>query len=660
MHHYFEAITNTSGDSLVGYFGRVINRANNNTVTLASDDNGTPIIVVSGVENMAKTDDFGNLDFYVEPGTYDLEIYAPNATSLIMRVPNVAMSSSKGDRGDPGPEGPQGEGLAEVMAPDGSALVGYKAAASTAVPLSVQQMFRGLSVTPEMFGAKGDGTVDDSAAINRAAAAIKATGRPGFLRWSQNATYRCDRTVTLDTLYVSTQGTAIFDFRNLTDNIGFDVISSNNINSNPAVYKVRRAHIGGMQMAGPARVGSKIAIRIGPQPSTDTYNTQFELCDFAINSFGNGVVFLEHVYCMEVRRFMMSGVDRCFYKGQGNDAGERIQIADGTMSACGTNFQLDDISADFYVSNVSSDYNEAPPGSVGICWVRCDSGLIRFHHCHFEANNANAPVGPDALFRMGSSNTAEISVTDSYILFALQKDGVYLFTNDNAEKPITFKRCFVFRVLGVNRTFGTGRAVCDFSYLNGGSDHTNALVTSRQENLNPDDFSGSAPIATNFSVILGGDGTRLPASSAVMSMTASGGRLRLIKKQGEGPGSPAQVVFVVPMHGSQAVAGLSYNLIKDGSLTGNFTTSMDWVIGYVNGAGIWVPDAHSVNIGTNTIQLTTPPGAAPVMIGAQNIRRPAWATHLLVSFLMTNVDATPANAGSIDIAQFLVTTSRGN
>lgn len=108
MHHYFEAITNTSGDSLVGYFGRVINRTNNNTVTLASDDNGTPIVVVSGIENMAKTDNFGNLDFYVEPGTYDLEIYAPNATSLIMRVPNVAMDSGKGEKGDEGKPGPPG------------------------------------------------------------------------------------------------------------------------------------------------------------------------------------------------------------------------------------------------------------------------------------------------------------------------------------------------------------------------------------------------------------------------------------------------------------------------------------------------------------------------------------------------------------------------
>lgn len=169
MHHYFEAITNTSGDSLVGYFGRVINRSNNNTVTLASDDNGTPIVVVSGVENMAKTDDFGNLDFYVEPGTYDLEIYAPNATSLIMRVPNVAMSSSKGDRGDPGPEGPPGNGLSDS----------FTQGKTGAVARSGKDKLKD-TVSLRDYGAKGDGVTNDAAAfINALAAAEHVIGSPG-------------------------------------------------------------------------------------------------------------------------------------------------------------------------------------------------------------------------------------------------------------------------------------------------------------------------------------------------------------------------------------------------------------------------------------------------------------------------------------------------
>jgi hypothetical protein len=109
MHHFFEAITNTAGDSLIGYFARVINRTTQNTVTLSSDENGTPIVVVSGVENMAKSDDYGNLSLYVDPGTYHLDIYAPNTTTFLYRVSDVAMNSTKGDAGAPGTPGADGE-----------------------------------------------------------------------------------------------------------------------------------------------------------------------------------------------------------------------------------------------------------------------------------------------------------------------------------------------------------------------------------------------------------------------------------------------------------------------------------------------------------------------------------------------------------------------
>lgn len=109
LHHFFEAITNTTGDSLVGYFARVINTATQNTVPIYSDLSGTPIQVVSGVQNMAKTDDNGNMSLYVDPGTYHLDIYQPDATTFSYRVPNVAMASAvgpKGDQGDPGDPGP--------------------------------------------------------------------------------------------------------------------------------------------------------------------------------------------------------------------------------------------------------------------------------------------------------------------------------------------------------------------------------------------------------------------------------------------------------------------------------------------------------------------------------------------------------------------------
>lgn len=108
MHHFFESITNTRGESLVGYFARVIDPATQAVVPIASDGNGTPIVTVSGVANMAKTDEAGNLSFFVEPGTYHLDIYQRDASTFLKRVPNLPMNSQKGDKGDPGDQGDPG------------------------------------------------------------------------------------------------------------------------------------------------------------------------------------------------------------------------------------------------------------------------------------------------------------------------------------------------------------------------------------------------------------------------------------------------------------------------------------------------------------------------------------------------------------------------
>jgi len=158
MNHYYNKIENGPGAGLVGYFARVINRTTQNTVALSSDENGTPIVTVSGVENMAKTDSLGNISFYVEPGTYHLDIYAPNTTSFLYRVSDVAMNSTKGDPGPQGEQGLAGEGLEEVMAPGGASLVGYT---PPTVPATIARPTAARladSIRAHDHGAYGDGS----------------------------------------------------------------------------------------------------------------------------------------------------------------------------------------------------------------------------------------------------------------------------------------------------------------------------------------------------------------------------------------------------------------------------------------------------------------------------------------------------------------------
>lgn len=109
MFHYSEVVTNLSGDALIGYFGRVIDKTTGGVITIASDSSGTPIATVSGQTNMAITDSGGQLSFYVAPGDYHLDIYGPDAVTFIKRYTDQPMGSTfVGPAGPTGPDGPIG------------------------------------------------------------------------------------------------------------------------------------------------------------------------------------------------------------------------------------------------------------------------------------------------------------------------------------------------------------------------------------------------------------------------------------------------------------------------------------------------------------------------------------------------------------------------
>ncbi|MGV0964189.1 MAG: hypothetical protein ACOYBT_09895 [Polynucleobacter sp.] len=204
MHHFYQAITNTSGQSLVGYFARVVNTSTAATVTLAADENGTPISTVSGFANMAETDAEGNVSFYVTPGTYHLDIYAPNATSFIKRIPNVGMTSVQGDVGPVGPSGPSNNTRASLATLKAAATTDLTSlydgklwfwttgdftgraddrmvvkADSTPLTAGAWVASVGAVLTPKLFGAVGGGLLaDDTAALAKAIAAATLTGLP--------------------------------------------------------------------------------------------------------------------------------------------------------------------------------------------------------------------------------------------------------------------------------------------------------------------------------------------------------------------------------------------------------------------------------------------------------------------------------------------------
>jgi hypothetical protein len=92
MFHHVNAIQNTKGDALIGYYVKLRNAEDGSEVDIYADENSTPIISVSGIANAAKVDSDGNADFYVQGGEYYLDIYATDGTTLVKTIENVQMT----------------------------------------------------------------------------------------------------------------------------------------------------------------------------------------------------------------------------------------------------------------------------------------------------------------------------------------------------------------------------------------------------------------------------------------------------------------------------------------------------------------------------------------------------------------------------------------
>lgn len=195
MHHYFNSITNAKGDALTGYYVKVVDPDTSDVVDIYADSSATPIVSVSGLANAAQVDSDGNVSFYVDVGTYDLDIYATDGTTLIRRIENIPMNIDE----DTAELAVAAQEAAEEAAEEAANSAGAAAtseANAAASALAAAAVFEGTAgivalprLTPEMYGAIGLPLgVDDGAALEATAGALSAIGR-GVVEFYPGRTY---------------------------------------------------------------------------------------------------------------------------------------------------------------------------------------------------------------------------------------------------------------------------------------------------------------------------------------------------------------------------------------------------------------------------------------------------------------------------------------
>lgn len=91
MFHYFDSVTDNYGNALAGWQVEVYDIDTGAVIPIFADLAGTvPIADVSGIANRAVSDQYGNIEFYIPSGNYDLTYYNPRVVHARTKA-NVAM-----------------------------------------------------------------------------------------------------------------------------------------------------------------------------------------------------------------------------------------------------------------------------------------------------------------------------------------------------------------------------------------------------------------------------------------------------------------------------------------------------------------------------------------------------------------------------------------
>jgi hypothetical protein len=229
------------------------------------------------------------------------------------------------------------------------------------------------------FGAIGDGTTDDTTAIQDAHDFIVDSGQPGML-FFPSGTYKCTSGLTINTGYVSCFGQrAILNFSSITTTIAcITFIGGNPYFGNP--YNQADCVFEGFKIVGPgaalcaALVFDQLIVGSNLGPAHMTVRN----CN--ITDFNDGVQILNHTYLVT---FDCVDISNCYHGLYGInpvvDAGENIRFNNGTIYACFEAFKNSNGATTWNFYGTSFDYCSSSLLTI-------DTGQASFTGCHFETS----------------------------------------------------------------------------------------------------------------------------------------------------------------------------------------------------------------------------------------------------------------------------------
>lgn len=245
------------------------------------------------------------------------------------------------------------------------------------VPQSGPMPVGSADITPERFGAIGDGVTDDSAALQRAFDALVANGTGGVAVLQPRVAYRCDTGLMLDSSFVSLWGQGLLDFSRCRGACLTVTASSVAVGNTPANNYGHRGMISGALRL---RGGGAGRTAIGVLFDSDVVATSAQLLveNLSIAECTTGIEFARRAYNNVLVRCDIFQCDTCVRWREAEDNGERNTLVGCTLYNSTTAVHVTLASAALYLESCSIDYTTA-------VYV-VERGMVFATDCHHESN----------------------------------------------------------------------------------------------------------------------------------------------------------------------------------------------------------------------------------------------------------------------------------